>query len=54
MSHRYDLGKCRIIQTDSGIEYESLASGKRVSWIKMIDASTDNQKVNKIFEDSSD
>ena len=53
MSHRYDLGECRIIQAESGFEYESLASGKRVSWVKMIDASTDNQKVNKVIKENA-
>lgn len=52
MSHRYDLGECRIIQSDSGIEYESLASGERVSWVKMIDASTEKQKVNKVLKEN--
>ena len=51
MSHRYDLGECRIIQSESGIEYESLASGERVSWVKMIDASTEKQKVNKVLKE---
>jgi hypothetical protein len=47
-SLRYDLGKCKLFYTDEGYVYESLESGKRVSWAKMIDASTENQKVRKI------
>ncbi len=48
LSHRYELGECKIVKTENGIEYESLTSGKRVSWLRMIDAVTENQKVNKI------
>jgi len=47
---RYDLGKCRIEVSDNSYYYISLESGKRVSWLKMIDASTDNQKVKKVEE----
>lgn len=53
-SHRYDLGECRIIRTENGIEYESLATGERVSWLRMIDAATDRQKVNKIIKKDQD
>ncbi len=48
LSLRYDLGKCRIIQTEDGFEYESLESGKRVSWALMVDAATELQKVKKV------
>jgi len=48
ISHRYELGECKIINTENGIEYESISSGKRVSWLRMIDAATEKQKVNKI------
>ena len=47
LSLRYDLGECRIIKTDEGIEYQSLATGESVSWIKMIDAATTRQKVRR-------
>jgi hypothetical protein len=47
LSGRYDLGKCKIIKTEKGFAYQSLDSGNIVSWIKMIDASTKNQKVKK-------
>ena len=50
ISHRYDLGVCRIIKTDNGIEYESVESGKKVSWLKMVDAATEKQKVNKVVD----
>ena len=44
-SLRYDLGICQILLNDTDFIYESLASGEKVSWIKMIDASTERQKV---------
>ena len=47
-SLRYELGKCRILLSEEGYIYESLETGKRVSWAKMIDATTENQKVRKI------
>jgi len=53
MSLRYDLGKCIVRQTETGLEYESVKTGQVVSWVKMIDAATDNQKVRKIMEDES-
>jgi hypothetical protein len=51
LSHRYELGECKIIKTENGIEYESISSGKRVSWLRMIDAATEKQKVNKVEKD---
>jgi hypothetical protein len=48
ISGRYDMGKCKIITTDAGHAYQSLESGKIVSWTKMIDAATRNQKVKKL------
>jgi hypothetical protein len=47
-SLRYELGKCKIVVSEEGYIYESLDTGKRVSWAKMIDATTENQKVRKI------
>ncbi len=47
-SLRYDLGRCRLVRTDAGMTYESLDNGGKVSWVKMIDAATKNQKVRKI------
>ena len=52
MSLRYDLGKCVVRQTEKGLEYESVKTGQVVSWVKMIDAATDNQKVKKIMAGS--
>ncbi|MEO1049104.1 MAG: hypothetical protein AAFX87_00645 [Bacteroidota bacterium] len=50
-SLRYDLGKCRVEQEGNGFVYVSLDSGEKVSWLKMIDAATENQKVKKIVEE---
>jgi len=47
-SHRYDLGECRIVETDAGLAYESLANGRQVSYVKMIDAATGYQKVKRL------
>ena len=49
-SLRYELGKCKIIKVEDKFYYESIESGKRVIWVKMIDASNDLQKVKKIIE----
>jgi len=51
LSHRYDLGNCIIKEVDGKIVYESIQSGEQVSWVRMIDAVTDNQKVSKIIEE---
>jgi hypothetical protein len=48
MSLRYDLGESRIIRTEEGLAYESLATGQRVSYAKMIDAATGYQKVKRL------
>ena len=45
MSLRYDLGECRIVKTEEGMVYESLSTGQRVNYAKMIDAATGYQKV---------
>lgn len=50
MSLRYDLGKCLIVEGKTGIEYESVETGKRVGYALMIDAHTENQKVRKLEE----
>ena len=45
---RYEMGLSKVIKTEDGIEYESVASGKKESWVRMIDASTEFQKVKKV------
>ena len=45
---RYDLGQCKLIVEDKKYYYESIATGERVSWARMIDAATNFQKVRKI------
>ncbi|MFC2124308.1 hypothetical protein ACFLU5_05815 [Bacteroidota bacterium] len=47
-SLRYDLGLCEIIEKENGIFYRSLESGEEVSWLLMIDAATEFQKVRKV------
>lgn len=49
---RYELGKCKLVVVEESYFYESLKSGEQVSWLKMIDASTDRQKVKKIITDT--
>lgn len=48
LSLRYDLGECRILDSENGMVYESLSSGEKVSYVKMIDAATGYQKVRKL------
>jgi hypothetical protein len=48
MSLRYDLGECRIIMTENGYAYESVKTGEKVNYAKMIDAGTGCQKVRKL------
>lgn len=45
VSLRYDLGECKLERIEGGFEYVSINSGERVSWLRMIDASTERQKV---------
>jgi hypothetical protein len=47
---RYDLGRCKVVLIGKTYHYESLATGQQVSWLRMIDASTNQQKVKKIVE----
>jgi hypothetical protein len=47
--HRYDLGESKVELEGLHFYYVSLASGQKVSYTKMIDAITENQKVEKIF-----
>ena len=48
MSLRYELGECRIIMTEEGYAYESVKTGEKVNYAKMIDAGTGYQKVRKL------
>ncbi len=49
-SLRYEMGECKIVKADSGFEYHSLIKDKKVSWLRMIDAATEHQKVRKVTE----
>ena len=48
ISLRYHLDECRIIMTETGYAYESLKTGEKVNYAKMIDAGTGYQKVRKL------
>ena len=45
---RYDLGHCKVVKLEKGYEYESIQTGQRVSYLRMIDAITGLQKVKKL------
>ena len=45
---RYELGDCELIKEEDTYYYVSISSDKKVNWLKMIDASTQNQKVRKL------
>lgn len=45
---RYELGKCKLTLDGLHYYYESVATGEKISYAKMIDASTEQQKVMKI------
>ena len=48
-SLRYEMGTCKIVEGEKGLEYESMETGKKVHFVKMIDAATSFQKVRKIY-----
>ncbi|WP_425389878.1 hypothetical protein [Ekhidna sp.] len=48
MSHRYELGRCKVELEGLQFFYVSIETGKKVSYVKMIDAITGNQKVKKV------
>ncbi len=48
LSLRYELGECLLVEGENGIEYESIATKRRVNWTLMIDAATERQKVKKL------
>ncbi len=48
---RYELGTSKLILVDDVYFYESIKTGEKVSWLKMIDASSDRQKVKKVEEE---
>jgi hypothetical protein len=45
---RDDLGTSKVIETEKGLAYESVESGKVVTWHLMVDAATEFQKVKKL------
>lgn len=48
IAQRYDLGKCTVELEGREYFYVSIHSGQRVSYVKMIDAITEQQKVKKV------
>lgn len=50
---RYNLGDSRIVQGEAGWEYESVETGERVSYLRMIDAATKQQKVRRLGSSAS-
>ena len=48
---RYEMGECKLVITETGFEYHALDTDKKVSWLRMIDAATERQKVRKITDD---
>lgn len=47
ISQRYDLGESKIILDGLHFYYESIETGEKISFTKMVDAITGNQKVEK-------
>lgn len=47
ISLRYELGRCRVEQENGHFFYQSLEKEERVSFSRMVDAVTGNQKVQK-------
>ena len=47
LSLRYDMGECKLVKTENGFEYHSLEGDASMTWLKMIDAATERQKVRK-------
>ena len=47
LSLRYDMGECKLVKTENGFEYQSIDGDTKVTWLKMIDAATERQKVMK-------
>lgn len=46
--HRYELGKSMVELEGLQYFYVSIKTGQKVSYVKMIDAITGNQKVKKV------
>ena len=47
LSLRYEMGECKLVRTENGFEYQSIEGDTKMSWLKMIDAATERQKVRK-------
>jgi len=51
LSLRYNMGESKLVKTENGFEYQSLAKDIQITWLKMIDAATERQKVRKKITD---
>ena len=47
LSLRSDMGECKLVKTEEGFEYQSIENDAKMTWLKMIDAATERQKVRK-------
>ena len=50
LSQRYELGECNVILEGLQYFYVSQKDGKKISYVKMVDAITGHQKVKKILK----
>lgn len=48
MCHRYDLGRCKVELEGLQFFYVSMESEQKISYTRMIDAITGNQKVQNV------
>ena len=49
LSLRYEMGECKLVKIEDGFEYQSLENDTKMTYLKMIDAATERQKVRKKF-----
>ncbi|NOQ24665.1 MAG: hypothetical protein GQ564_04815 [Bacteroidales bacterium] len=45
---RYEMGESILMEGENGFEYESIKTKQKISFAKMIDATTSFQKVRKL------
>ena len=51
VSLRYEMGRSELIVENGQYYYQSLETGKKVIWLKMVDAITEKQKVKKLQDE---
>ena len=47
---RYEFGNAVLVKENDQYYYKAVSSGEKISWLKLIDASTTFQKVRKISQ----